>query len=211
MRYRLLDQQYVLPSPAGAFYSVADPDQDPPRRLLQRLLSGEASPPLSIESLVRWSDTESEDAAMDLLYNLQTLGWVEGFPDVQPAPKGALEDLLPGLLEPLSASGKALLADDQGFYIASAGFNHETAVELSAASADLASLYARHHGLLKRNMGLGTSAWALVDAAGNSQAGFWPLYIADQRFALVIGGVPRLHQPALTDLIWALSKRYLRW
>jgi len=57
-------------------------------------------------------------------------------------------------------------------------------------------------------MGLETSAWALVDAAGNSRVGFWPLYVGKQRFVLVLGGVPRLNQPALTELIWALSKRY---
>ncbi|MBK1724607.1 hypothetical protein [Thiocystis violacea] len=210
MRYRLLDRQFVLPTPAGAFYSVADPQPDPPRRLLQRLLSTESSHSLALDALIDWADAQSEDEALDLLYHLQTLGWIEGFTDPQTAPAGALEDVLPGLLEPLSAAGKALLADAQGFYVASAGFNHETAVELSAASADLASLYERHSGLLKRNMGLGTSAWALVDAAGNSQAGFWPLYIAEQRFVLIIGGVPHLNQPALTELIWALSKRYAR-
>jgi hypothetical protein len=145
-----------------------------------------------------------------LLYHLQALGWVEGFADAQPAPAGALEDVLPALLPPLSADGKALLADAQGFYVASTGFQHETAVELAALSADLASLYERHQGLLKRNMGLGSSTWALVDAAGNSQTGFWPLYIGDQRFVLIISGVPRLNQPALTDLIWAFSKRYAR-
>ncbi len=208
MRYRLLDHQFVLPTPAGAFYSVADPQQDPPRRLLQRLLSTESSHQLELDALTEWADTQSEDEALGLLYHLQTLGWVEGFADPQTAPDGALEDVLPGLLEPLSATGKALLADAQGFHIASVGFNHETSVELSAASADLASLYERHRGLLKRNMGLSTSAWALVDAAGNSQTGFWPLYITEQRFVLIISGVPHLNQPALTELVWALSKRY---
>ncbi|MBK1718192.1 hypothetical protein [Thiocystis violacea] len=210
MRYRLLDHQFVLPSPGGAFYSVADPEPEPPRRLLRRLLVTEISHRLSLPALVEWAGAETENEALDLLYHLQTLGWVEGFAEPRPAPQGALEDLLPGLLEPLSSSRKALLADGQGFYVAATGFNHETAVELAAASADLASLYERHRGLLKRNMGLGTSAWALVDAAGNSQAGFWPLYIADQRFVLIIGGVPRLNQPAFTDLTWALSKRYAR-
>lgn len=210
MRYRLLDHHFILPSPAGAFYSVADPEVDPPRRLLQRLLGTDTSHKLSLPALVDWTAAESEDEALDLLYHLQTLGWVEGFEQEQTALQGALENILPDLLRPLSASGKALLADAQGFYVASTGFNHETAVELSATSADLASLYERHRGLLKRNMGLGSSAWALVDAAGNSQTGFWPLYIADHRFVLIIGGLPRLNQPALTNLIWALSKRYAR-
>jgi len=210
VRYRLRDRAFVLPTPAGAFYSVADQTEDPPRRLLQRLFRLDASPRLSLPALGEWTQLPDDDEALDLLYRLQTLGWVEGFETEQRAPQGTLEDVLPGLLQPLSAGGKALLADAQGFYVASTGFNHETAVELSAASADLASLYERHHGLLKRNLGLGTSAWSLVDAAGNSQIGFWPLYIADQRFVLVVGGLPRLNQPALTNLVWALAKRYAR-
>jgi len=210
MRYRLLDHQFIFPSPAGAFSSVVDLEPDALRRFLQRLLSADTSPRLCLPAVMGWAGTESEDGALDLLYHLQALGWVEGFADAQPAPAGALEDVLPALLPPLSADGKALLADAQGFYVASTGFQHETAVELAALSADLASLYERHQGLLKRNMGLGSSTWALVDAAGNSQTGFWPLYIGDQRFVLIISGVPRLNQPALTDLIWAFSKRYAR-
>lgn len=47
------------------------------------------------------------------------------------APAGALEDVLPGLLAAISESGKVLLADDQGFYLACSGFPHEVAEELS--------------------------------------------------------------------------------
>ncbi|MBK1674167.1 hypothetical protein CKO35_12805 [Ectothiorhodospira shaposhnikovii] len=210
MGYRLLDHHYILPTPAGAFYSVAGPEQDAPRLLLRRMLSGEMSPRLSLPELMRWTGTGTAEEALEMLYYVQSLGWVEGFATARQAPQGALESVLPGLLAPLSDNGKVLLADPQGFHVASVGFNHETTVELSAASADLATLYERHSGLLRHNMGLGTGAWALVDAAGNSRVGFWPLHIADQRFVLVIVGVPRLNQQALTELVWALLKRYAR-
>jgi hypothetical protein len=55
---------------------------------------------------------------------------------------------------------------------------------------------------------LDTAAWALVDAAGNGQVGFWPLFIGEQRFVLVVSDFPYLNQQALTTLVWALSIRY---
>ena len=145
---------------------------------------------------------------MELLYHAQNLGWVEGLKAPRHAPAGALEDIIPDLLPVLSNSGKVLLADGQGFYVSSQGFAHEAAEELSALSADIASLHDRHRGLLKNNLGLASGAWALIDAAGNSQVGFWPLFVGDQRFVLVAGGTPHFNQPALTQLVWALSTRY---
>lgn len=205
--FRLTEGLHVLPTPAGAYYSVSGPEQEPSRLLLQTLIRGEHSPRLTLANLKTWTGMEG-DEALELLYHVQTLGWVEGYETEKSLPAEKLEEILPKLLPTLSGSGKALLADSHGFYVSSRGFPHETAEELSAASADLASLHGRHHHLLRNNLGLWTSAWALVDAAGNSQVGFWPLYIGEQRFVLVVGGLPRLNQPALTELIWALSRRY---
>jgi len=206
--YRLHEGLYVLPTPAGAFYSVSGPELNPTRRLLRSLIEADASPELTSKRVIEWVGADSQDEALDVVFHAQSLGWVEGFEEPQRPPNGPLENILTNLLAPLSASGKALLADGQGFYVSSVGFAHETAEELSAVSADLDSLYVRHRGLLRMNMTLESSAWALVDAAGNSQVGFWPLYVGEQRFVLVIGGGPRLNQPVLTELIWALSKRY---
>lgn len=206
--YHLPPGYFILPTPAGAYYSVSEGIATPQRRLLCRLMQQDASPRLELDALVAWTNARSPDEALDLLYRVQSSGWVEGFREQQPAPSGTLESELPERLDALSSVGKALLADAQGFSIASRGFAHEIAVELSAVSADLASLHERHSALLGHDMGLETSAWALVDAAGNSRVGFWPLFIGQQRFVLVLGGVPRLNQPALTELIWILSKRY---
>jgi len=207
-RFKLIDNQYILPTPAGAYYAVSDPGKEESRALITSLLQQENSPLLSLDGLQAWSNSNDEDAAMELLYRIQKLGWVQGSDIPDAVPTAALEKTLPQLLAPLSENGKALLADNQGFYLASQGFPHETAEELSALSADLASLYERHRGVLNKNLGLGSGAWAIVDAAGNSQVGFWPMYIGGQRFVLAIAGLPHLNQPALTRLIWALSKRY---
>ena len=200
--------RYLAPTPAGAYYCVAGNDNSAPRRFIEKLLVADASPPLSAENLQQLTQLDSDNEALEMLAHLQKLGWVQGLEDALEAPTGRLDEILPGLLSVLSVSGKALLADEQGFYIASSGFPHETAEELSGLSANIATLHDRYQGVLKNNLGEGSSAWGLVDAAGNSQIGFWPIFIGRYRFALVIGGVPRLNQPALTTLVWALNMRY---
>ncbi|MEN8166361.1 MAG: hypothetical protein ABFR65_02665 [Pseudomonadota bacterium] len=206
--YQIADNLYIAVTPAGAYYAVSESSEDPSRQLLRTLLRQDTSPSLSLERLIQWVRSENDNESLELLYHTQNLGWVEGVDVPRSAPAGALEDIIPSLLPVLSGNGKALLADGQGFYISSQGFTHEAAEELSALSADIASLHDRHRGLLSNNLGLGSGAWALIDAAGNSQVGFWPLFIGDQRFVLVVGGMPHFNQPALTTLVWILSTRY---
>jgi hypothetical protein len=205
--YRLLDSHYVMPTPAGAYTAAAHQGRDPIRRLLCSLLRQDTTPLLTQQALQSWTGLAQDDA-QESLFHAQNHHWIEGFAEPRQAQSGALEQLLPTLLPPLSESGKVLLADGHGFSVAAEGFTHEAAVELSALSADIASLDTRHDGLTRQNLRLGTSAWALVDAAGNSQLGFWPLFIDDQRFTLVLQGEPRFNQPAFTELVWALSIRY---
>ncbi len=206
--YRLSQGVYVAATPAGAYYSVCSEEGTPSRRLLRFLLSQAETPMLDPGQLQELEISDSEENALSLIYHAQAIGWVEGLQSAQQAPVGKLEDTLPHFLTQLSGAGKALLADSQGFYICSEGFPHESAEELSALSADIASLQGRHSRLLQNNLGLGTSAWSLVDAAGNSQLGFWPVFVGDQRFVLVISGIPHLNKPSLTKLVWCLSKRY---
>lgn len=206
--YQLNQGLYIVPTPAGAYYSVSSDEESPHRRLLRILLRQEASPLLTIEKLKEWKGLDDEESALEMLYHAQIQGWVEGRDEQLYAPSGVLEDILPALLTELSEAGNVMLADAQGFCICNQGFPLETAEELSAMSADIASLHERHRLMLSHNLEMYTSAWSLVDAAGNSQIGFWPMFIGDQRFVLVISGVPYLNQPALTRLIWALSQRY---
>ncbi|QSA96268.1 hypothetical protein [Methylococcus sp. EFPC2] len=206
--YLLADHLYVSPTPGGAFYAVATPGEDPPRRLIRALLAQSVTPRLGREALSLWMGLNEPEQALALLNHIQDAHWLQGFEAPRTCPSGSLEALLPGLLQALSSQGKALLADNQGFYLATSGFPHETAEELSALSAELASLHERRTGLLLNNMGLNSSAWAVVDASGGSRLGFWPLYIGAQRFVLVIAGLPRFNQPDFLSLVWALSQRY---
>ncbi len=204
----LAPETYVVPSPAGAYYAASNRSQEPARALLFRLMSLGQTPILTTDLLRSWLGDQQVHTGLELLWHMQSLGWIQGARQARPAPAGALDEILLGMLAELSSEKKALLADDSGFYVANYGYTHEAAEELSALSGRLASLYERHRGLLYNNLGIPSAAWAVVDAAGNSTIGFWPLYIGVERFVLAISGMPQLSQPAFVDLVWALARRY---
>ena len=207
-KYTLVNGLYIYPTPAGAYYAVSSTEEDKSRRFLKQLLQQKQTPPLTAENLLTLSGSSSEEKAFELLHHCQKLGWVQGVETPINFPEGALEDILPDILKKLSAKGKVLLADDQGFYLASSGFAHEVAEELSALGAEISTLHMRRSGLLMSNMGLGTHAWAVINAAGKSQVGFWPVFIGKNRFVITILGTPHFNQPEFVSLAWALSIRY---
>lgn len=207
-RYVLAENLYVLPTPGGVFHAVSTPSRTPVQRLILSLLSQPSTPRLTLIGIKAWSGLQESEQAQDLLHRAQEMRWLQGLETARDCPTGTLEDLLPNLLVHLGNKSKVVLADHQGFYLSSVGFPHEVAEELSALSAELASLHERRSGLLLNNMGLNSSAWAVVDASGGSRLGFWPLYIGDQRFVLAIAGLPRFNQPAFVNLVWLLSLRY---
>ncbi len=202
-----LQDKFILPSPAGAYFCIASKENEPAKHFLQKLMSDTNSCHLdqnNLDGLFSDIDHDMEE----ILYHIQELKWLQSFEQAQTVPSGTLESALPEILAHLSSEGKVLLADDQGFFLAGAGFTHEAAEELAALSGEFSTLYARHQGIIKGNLNIQTSAFALVDAAGYSQIGFWPLYIGELTFILVISGVPRLDQSAFVDLIWMLHKQY---
>lgn len=206
--FTLADDLYIHPTPSGTYYAVSATESNPSRKMIQSLLRRELSPLLSMEGLKDWTGIADEEQVLTLLYHAQGLGWVQGLEAPLKCNDEPLEIQLPRLLKALSVQGKVLLADQQGFYLASSAFPHEVAEELSALSADLANLHARRSGLLVNNLGLASSAWAIVDAAGNGKIGFWPLFIGTQRFVLIVSGVPQFNHPDFVNLVWVLSRRY---
>jgi hypothetical protein len=206
--YELLQGLHIAPSPAGAYYAASSPLDDPARATLIRLLGHIETPSFTVGTLREITGIHDEQAALEHIYRLQDLGLVQGLRESRHSPQGSLETALPGILAELAGRGKALLADEQGFYLATHGFHHETAEELAGLSADLGSLHTRHIGLLEGNLGLHTSAWAVINAGGVSEIGFWPLFVGRNRFVLIINGTPNLNQAATLDLIWMLFRRY---
>lgn len=198
---------YINPTPRGAYYAVQDNAKDATRNLLIKLLQLDETPELSSEVISSLCQMSPDDS-LNLLHRMQKLGLISGQETVEKAPENNLESILPELLASLSDSEKALLAEHSGLYLGASGFPHEAAEELAAISANLSEVYQRHKGLLQGNLGFNQHAWGLIDAAGNSEVGFWPLYIGYNQFTLVIHGLPQLNRPAFKHLVWSLIKRY---
>jgi hypothetical protein len=206
--FKIVEGLFLYPTPSGAYYAISSPESDKPRRFLQKLLQQKQTPALSLEQLPVLTEDDDNRKSLELLHHCQKLGWIQGLNQPLQSPEGALEDILPTLLGQISETGKVLLADEQGFYLATSGFPHEVAEELSGLSAELAIIHQRRSGLLVNNMGIDSHAWAIVNAFGNSQIGFWPVFIGGHRFVIAISGIPHFNQPQFVSLIWALSNRY---
>ena len=206
--FTLNDNTWLWPTPAGAYYAVQQSDPEKPRALIQKLLTLDQAPHVDTQTIAEtWPEFELDDY-LELLYLMQTLKYLTARDEAISAPQGVVEDIVSEAIQALSMDGKALLADNQGFHIATCGFPHETAGELAALAAQLGEVYQRRRGVLHRNLGLDTAAMALVDASGFSQLGFWPMFIGKTCFYLVIEGFPKLNQEHFTHLVWMLSRRY---
>jgi hypothetical protein len=206
--YRLAEGLYLHPTPAGAYYSASSKEQDDVRQFLGTLLVQTESPSLDIKQLKHLMAMDNADDCHYLLHECQQLGFIQGVDKPLKSPVGTLEQILPSLLSKICQNDKALLADSEGFCLASHGFSQEVADELSVIGAEIATIHERRSGLLLKDLNLDSHAWALVNAPGNSQAGFWPLFIGDTRFLIAILGIPHFNQPEFVELVWALSTRY---
>jgi hypothetical protein len=205
--FALNNNLYINVTPRGAYFAVQDNAIDVTRSVLLKLLQQEETPELSDDTVADICNLETDDA-FNLLQRMQSLGLISGQKTIETAPEETLEDSLTELLSSLSDSNKVLLAELSGLYMGASGFPHEAAEELAAISANLSEVYQRHKGLLQGNLGFNQHAWGLIDAAGNSEVGFWPLYVGYNQFSLVIHGMPQLNRPAFKRLVWSLVKRY---
>lgn len=205
--YVLSENLYLGATPGGVYYAIQDNAAEPGRNFLHQLLQEPETPLFDVDVACKLSKLNKK-RALEFVHWLQEAGLVAGLEQSERAPEDSLEIILPRLLKTMSDEGKAVLAESRGLYLGSAGYTHEAAEELAALSANLATVYSRHKELLNGNLGYRQRAWGLVDASGNSEVGFWPVYIGQNLFTLIIGGVPQLNQPAFKELIWALEIRY---
>lgn len=205
--FNIVPGLYLAPTPAGAYDAVSGRTSDRSRRIILNAMRDRESPELTAENLARMSGLPQEDAVA-YLYRMQSLNLVQGLDTPRRLPSDNLETALPRVLAEIAGANRALLADEQGFYLASHGFHHETAEELAGLSADISTMHVRHQGLIAGNLSLRTAAWALINAGGNSEIGFWPLIVGETRFVLILTGLPHLNRPATVDLIWMLVQRY---
>ena len=205
--FELNKNLYINVTPRGAYYAIQDNASDSTRSVLTKLLREDETPELTAEVAEEITGLTGEEA-FNFLDRIQSLGLISGQKELESAPEDNMEDILPELLGSLSDSEKVLLAEHSGLYLGASGFPHEAAEELAAISANLSEVYQRHKRLLQGNLRFNQHAWGLIDAAGNSEVGFWPLYVGYNQFTLVIHGMPQLNRPGFKHLIWSLMKRY---
>lgn len=176
--------------------------------LLRALLFCKESPPLTVENLKDLVTLKPGSDYLELLYQCEKKGLIQLLKVALKAPDKPLEEILPNLLKILSQDGCALLSDGQGFNLASSGFSDEVVEELSALSADIANIHQRRSKFLEGSLGEPSQAWSIVNAAGYSRIGFWPLFIGANRFVLVLSGKPQLKCSGFVTLVWSLNVRY---
>jgi len=85
-----LQEKYILPSPAGAFYCISSKANEQAKHFLQNLMTGK-------ETFL--FDTEQFDNDELLLQHIQKLKWLQGFDQAVHIPDGTIEDSLPEILQ----------------------------------------------------------------------------------------------------------------
>ncbi len=192
-------EMFVSVTPAGCYYTIEGHDPTVARQVLTRLLCAATTPPLSL-----YEGTGREEV-MELVKS----GLVELANEPSTLPKGNFSTLLPNLLPALSERGRVVLTESgQGLYIDYAGFEQHEAEELAVLAADLRAMAEKRQQLLENQLNVRSQAFGIVDPAGNSEIGFWPLYIANDVFTLIVLGIPKFNSKEFCTLIWALTERY---
>jgi hypothetical protein len=199
--------RYFQVTPSGAYYATLNTEPEALRALLLQLLSADTHIPY-ISSLLQKLTGMGEQDAQALLDKAVQHGFVDLPQNPEPIAAGTIEQLLPEYL-PQLADGRVLLADDQGFCLGQSGFGAEEAEAVAGMAADLVSMHERHQALLGRHLGFDGSSWALVDAVGQSELGFWTLHVGEQKFLLILEGMPHLNRQPFVDLMSVLIRRYL--
>lgn len=199
---------YPKITPAGAYYAVSNETPSASRTLLYALLKADPADVISSEKVLAWADTSDINTALSLLYRLQRLEFLYGDEYMGTDDVNLTDEQLPQLLEQLSSTGKALLADKNGLYFANAGFHHEAAEELGILASEVANMEDNHRLLIRNNLHINNSAWGICDPSGQSELTFFPLYIGQTKLILVIGGMPDLNKEAFVTMVKVLYHRY---
>ncbi|KEQ00456.1 Roadblock/LC7 domain [Snodgrassella alvi SCGC AB-598-J21] len=159
---------------------------------------------LTEDRLKQWAETDDVHTALNLLYRLQRLEFLYG--EAKPSSQlvKVTSDGFENILGQLSDSHKALLVDQDGFYFANVGFNHETAEEVANLASEATRLTEKHSLLIKNNLNIYNNAIGICDPAGQSELTFFPLYIGNTKNILVTAGLPLLNSEAFVTMVRGL-------
>ncbi|MFK7860614.1 MAG: hypothetical protein AB8B64_17475 [Granulosicoccus sp.] len=192
-------ESFVTVTPAGCYYVVESSDPTIARQLLTKILAKPLSPALSdFHGLDRESLVELQKSGF-VMFNERSLT----------LPSGNLMSLLPHVLPALSERERVVLTESrQGLYLDYSGITREEAEELAVMAANFRKMAEKRSSLLDGKLSINSRAFGVIDPAGNSEIGFWPLHISDNVFTLIILGIPRFNSAQFSTLIWALVERY---
>ncbi len=204
----LQEMLYPRITSSGAYYAVSGEEVNPSRIFLCNLLKQGVNKTLSLPLLKELANVDDDATALNLLYRLQRLEFIYGSASAETIQKVNLENRLPELMEKMSDTGRALLANDAGLYIAAAGFHHESAEEVGALAGEMIRLSEQHALLISNNLNIHQNAWSICDPSGQSHLAFYPLYFGEYKFVLVIGGKPQLQNEAFVEFVEILYRRY---
>lgn len=193
------ERRFVTVTPAGSYYAIESETKTDSRLFLHSILSRTTTSALS----------DFNDDDIQHIKDLRKAGLVTLGAPQRSLPTGNLSDLLPDILPELSERRRVVLAESrQGLFLDFSGVSPPEAEELAVLAASLCAIWETRSTLLSRQLLIPGSAFGIVDPAGNSEIGFWPLYIAEHVFTLIILGIPRFNSEQFCTLVWALIARY---
>lgn len=196
---------FVRVTPAGCYFAIeggaegtADADEVARAELLALLRDAE-TPAL---------DALDADVAERVRAHVET-GLVELVDVAERLPPDSFAERLPTLLPALSERGRVVLTESRsGLFLDYAGMEREDAEEIAVLASSLRATADRSSALLTRTFGIRSRAFGIVDPAGGSEIGFWPLRIGQNVFTLTILGIPRFNTAEFRLLVWSLVERY---
>ena len=199
--------RYILPSPAGALRATSR-NHDTPQEVLRALLRVDTTPELSAEGLRTVLPGMEPAESIRLVTEMHHVDLVDLHDRPYRVGDKKVEVVLPDLLRQLSAGGKGLLADNEGFLVSASGYSDEHSIPLAALASELATLSSRWQPDLCPQELTQPPSWWTTSPDGGAWLGFVLLTIGHYPFVLVVQDAAKLSTPAFVWLIWALSHRY---
>lgn len=199
---------YLRITPAGCFHAVESRHVAPERACLLGLMSTTKAPRFGSFSEAA-AGLENSVMRPSGLLDLVDAGFIELAETADYLRDGNVESVLPSILPALSDCERVVLSESrQGLFLDYIGFSSDEAEELAVIASGLRAFAERSAPLLAERLAINTRAFGIIDPAGHSEIGFWPLYIGDNVFTLTILGIPRFNSAAFKQLVWTLVERY---
>jgi len=203
--------KYLVPTPKGAYYLTQNSVETWQKEVLKKLFSLPYSPQINnktLQKLFNLKINKDMSVLKEKIDEFQKLKLIKIVDKAIEAPTRNFEENLNYLFDQVLKENKIILSDSQGFCVANHGFPTEMGEEISVLSADIAIMHKRRAIEINKKLGLKSQAWSMVDEAGTSCLGFWPLNINQETFVITIEGTPFFDKPSIVSLVWILYLHY---